>query len=422
MADVKVSALTAATGAALVSADLLYVVAGGVGKKIAVSEMFKSVPDGTVGAPAIAFQGAQTTGFWRSNAVEVSLSLGASQYYKFAVNEFTINGGSTDSIIRYSLAGTNKWAVGLDAATSNGAKVAATDLLFFNDANTAYVAALAANGSYLNLNSTTTDAVLGIFKSGTKRAEIGVNSANGVHLRRSNSGIDFLIDSSGFFGMGVAPVATHTLHLGIVGAIDGSIKLTGGNTAIGSTGQLYVDTVSGTCFRTGIVQFAGISSAFPALRRAGSGLDVILADASAYASLTANGLISTTYVSTGPIASSSGAIRLSNGTYIGARNAANSGDVRIIEVLTTDKVQIDGGNSGTIFGSTFIAIGGSTNAYPALKRNATFIETRLADDSDYAGLVTGTLYVWDGVASRLVTFGANDSGGAGFRLMKVPNV
>ncbi|MEQ1718611.1 MAG: hypothetical protein ABL907_21940, partial [Hyphomicrobium sp.] len=46
-------------------------------------------------------------------------------------------------------------------------------------------------------------------------------------------------------------------------------------------------------------------------------------------------------------------------------------------------------NAGTDFGR--LQFGGTTSSYPSLKRNATQIDIRLADDSGFAGLAAGTI-------------------------------
>jgi len=106
------------------------------------------------------------------------------------------------------------------------------------------------------------------------------------------------------------------------------------------------------------VNWGGTSNLFPALKRNGANLEVKLADDSAYTSLIAN-----SFFASGSIMAGGGNV----GFYSGGEG-----------IMVLRNTPLDGFNR--------LNFGGTTNLFPALKRNGTGLEVRLADDSAFADL------------------------------------
>jgi hypothetical protein len=135
--------------------------------------------------------------------------------------------------------------------------------------------------------------------------------------------------------------------------------------ATSSDGVMKITNNAATDFTR--LQFGGTTASFPALTRNGTALQATLADSSGYAPFNANILTAVgagAYVAVGTNPASAGAVRLANNTLIKARNAANGGDITIIGTDGSDNIIFNG---------------------------------------------------------QIVTFGAADSAGAGYRLVRVPN-
>jgi len=106
---------------------------------------------------------------------------------------------------------------------------------------------------------------------------------------------------------------------------------------------------AGTDFST--LQFGGATNAFPALKRNGAGLEVRTADGSVFTGIRASRLV------------------LGQGSFV--RDVSN-GNIHL------------GNADDTNFGS--LMLGGTTSAFPAIKRNGAAIDVRLADDSDFTDI------------------------------------
>jgi hypothetical protein len=168
--------------------------------------------------------------------------------------------------------------------------------------------------------------------------------------------------------------------LSVIGA--GNFRFSG-RSAIYSTadGNLTLFNNFSTGFN--LLTLGGITSAFPAIKRNGTGIDIRLADDSAFAPLgvgrldvAAGGQInlgstsSKLYVSSGAGLRSSGA-----GIWLMFNDAEND----------FNRLQL----------------GGTTSAFPAIKRNGTEIDIKLADDSAFAP-----------ISSLYQRFGSNTPEGA----------
>lgn len=147
----------------------------------------------------------------------------------------------------------------------------------------------------------------------------------------------------------------------------------------------YIDSPSNGVFRLidsaatsfSRLQFGGTTSAYPAIKRNGAAINFRLADDSADAAITAsvvtayNGVVGTQYVVSGDA---------------GLVGSSSRGGVK----FPSDGVFTATNNAGTDFGR--LQLGGTTDAFPSIKRIGSNVAIRLADDSNYTGLIalTGT--------------------------------
>lgn len=76
-------------------------------------------------------------------------------------------------------------------------------------------------------------------------------------------------------------------------------------------------------------------------------------------------------------------------------------------------------NAGTDF--TSLQFGGTTSSFPMLKRSGTFLQLKLANDSGFAFLECESLYIRHSSTSKVVEVGDEDSGGSGYRLLRITN-
>lgn len=133
----------------------------------------------------------------------------------------------------------------------------------------------------------------------------------------------------------------------------------------GAAGKL---TLSGT---TPMLQLGGTTSSFPALKSLGaSGLSVRYADDSAAADFFANNIA----VSANVYTSTNGAFGWASGTKSAIRSSAD-GVIELQNIAGTDFTRLN--------------FGGTTSAFPALKRNGGQILIRLADDSGDGDIIAG---------------------------------
>jgi hypothetical protein len=172
--------------------------------------------------------------------------------------------------------------------------------------------------------------------------------------------------------------------LSVIGA--GNFRFSG-RSAIYSTadGNLTLFNNFSTGFN--LLTLGGITSAFPAIKRNGTGIDIRLADDSAFAPLTASTVVAST-TTIGPaglnLGNSAGTISL-GGTRLDLGTA------------TTTAVQLFSGSTG----SPMLLFGGVASAHPAFKRSGTGIHIKLADDSEFAP-----------ISSLYQRFGSNTPEGA----------
>lgn len=113
----------------------------------------------------------------------------------------------------------------------------------------------------------------------------------------------------------------------------------------------------------GLLQFGGTTSAFPAIKRQGSAIYFRLADDSGWSSIAANSYVFGV-----------------NGTRI---NTSGDGIITLYN------------NGATNFNR--LQFGGTTSAFPAIKRSGAELHVKLADDSDFATISVLSLYAQDAI-------------------------
>lgn len=177
------------------------------------------------------------------------------------------------------------------------------------------------------------------------------------------------------------------------GAFSGSVAAAGLSVSPGSS-SIYFSSRSGFFSPSdGIIrlannadndfnrlQFGGTTSAFPSIKRNGTGLDFRFADDSAYSNLNANRLD----VQTGFVAAGAG---LASGFYGFSSGSFIYGPV--------DGQLLLQNNAANNFSR--LMFGGTSASFPALRRTSASLDARLADDSNYANFS----------AQDIFSFGAN---------------
>lgn len=198
--------------------------------------------------------------------------------------------------------------------------------------------------------------------------------------------------------------------------------------------RLLLTNNAGTDFDR--LQIGGTTSSFPAIRRrsASAQLEVVLADASNYAFANAKGWSCRKTDTTEPVSVTDGvsvagitpsALSMYSGGRIGWSSHATdwwgAAHDTAIQRAAAGKIQISDPTGGAT--TPMILVGGSSSSFPALKRNGTGIDVRLADDSNYTTLTTGhnqpgttntfdsgtSSLAWRAMYTRIIdTDGAND--------------
>jgi len=153
-------------------------------------------------------------------------------------------------------------------------------------------------------------------------------------------------------------------------------------TITGADVDLYGDVNVHNHLGLPLLKFVGGTALFPALKRVGAELEVRLANDSAYANITASNVTATNDV-------------ITSRAFI---TVAKS----ILESITNANFTLYNAAKNAF---SLLQFGGVTNLFPALKRNATELQVRLADDSGPAPLRSGTFTV-DG-ASNGISFANN---------------
>lgn len=143
-----------------------------------------------------------------------------------------------------------------------------------------------------------------------------------------------------------------------------SLGWTGRSQIISPTdGQIVLQNNAGTDFT--YLKWGGGTSSFPAIRRASAALNIVLADGSADADVTAGNI-----TASGNVGSGASQLLYFSGRSILA--APSDGVIRLTNNAQTD--------------FTRLQFGGTTNSFPAIKRNGVAFNFRLADDSADASI------------------------------------
>lgn len=147
----------------------------------------------------------------------------------------------------------------------------------------------------------------------------------------------------------------------------------------------------------GLVMFNSTTSAYPALKRDGASLRVRLADDSAYANFYAAAVVADGDVSGNQWLGSSN-VRAGGSSEMYWNTRSRMSSPVDGNVLLTD-------NAATSFG--LLQFGGTTSAFPSLKRSGAGLQVRLSDDTGYTGIDAGS-YSVGGVAGASGSFTTND--------------
>lgn len=209
-------------------------------------------------------------------------------------------------------------------------------------------------------------------------------------LKRSATGlIARLADDSGNAPFTFSTI-THTISFG--GIYVGSQYTGSGSTRLDVSVDGILKLLNDASTGFSRMQFGGSSASFPGLRRTGTALDVVLADASDYATINAGVFCLRQLTKLNPV---------------------------------SDGVLYWSDSVGTNF--TRMGFGGSTASYPALGRSGTQLQCLLADGSGYASFIGAGLYSvsasagvgYSAGAGGTVTQGAGSGKATGFTLSRV---
>jgi hypothetical protein len=164
-----------------------------------------------------------------------------------------------------------------------------------------------------------------------------------------------------------------------------SVELDGLTDSVRVTGvdiELYGDVNVHNHLGLPLLKFVGGTAAFPALKRNGANLEVRTANDAGFSNITANDVTAQNDV-------------------IGTRSFITVGK-SILESITNGNFTLFNA-AKTAF--SLLQFGGVTNLFPALKRSATVLEVRLADDSGYANIRAAILVTEAAITSVNASMG-----------------
>lgn len=180
----------------------------------------------------------------------------------------------------------------------------------------------------------------------------------------------------------------------------GIVKFGSGGTKLSTStdGNLILSNAAGTSF--GLLQLGGSTSSYPALKRNGASLESRLADDTAYANFRVQRL---DVGASGHRIQDNGSQSLNISDSAGSLMAQFNSNVTNLTMLSPKFLTFGGASPGgntctlvaessgviSLYDNGFTGFGRlnfglATAAFPALKRNGTVLESKLADDSDYA--------------------------------------
>jgi len=376
-----------------------------------------TLADGTRLLPSFFFADDTDTGFFRRGVNTMTFVTNGTS--RFEVSSSGPRIASADSL---------SWALNTDLTGS-------TDLSLFRDAADTLAQRRTTSAQTFNIYNTYTSATnheRGFLKWNASVFQIGTEKGSGGGTARA---LEFQTD--GVVRMGIS-----------TGGTVGFGQQTGQSTAlIGWSGNCFMRPINAsagvlTLLNAALdgfnrLQFGGTTSSFPALKRSSTVLQSRLADDSAFAPLEAasfsnyNTYTDASNYERGKFAWESNILRigtekLGTGTAR-ALEFQTDGTTRMTIGATTGAVVCSAGlsvvtsvtfqgNSSMLgnIGSGVIRLlnagsngfdrlqfGGSTTSFPALKRNSTVLQSRLADDSDFAPL-QGQLRIHQNAVSEMI--------------------
>lgn len=165
-----------------------------------------------------------------------------------------------------------------------------------------------------------------------------------------------------------------------------------GGISIRNAGNSYLTASDGTrtaIFGTGGAIVIGALTNHPVYLRTNNS-DAVTID------ISQNTIFTGAIVGQGSNPAAAGAIRLTNNTGIYSRDAGNNGNMHLIGATAGNLVAIAAGGDTVQIGASgagaaFVQLGGSSALFPAIKRNGTAINFRLANDTGDAPITADQL-------------------------------
>lgn len=191
-----------------------------------------------------------------------------------------------------------------------------------------------------------------------KFLQFGGNTATFPMLSKISSGIAIRkADDTGDFSLTALDV---TASGKVVTSADFSVNAKSVLTSLADSNFTLYNAAK-TAFS--LLQFGGITNAFPAIKRNGTAINIRTADDVSDAALTAGAI------------TSSGVVTSAQDFQASAKSilrSATDGNFTLLNAAGT--------------GFTLLQIGGTTSSFPAIKRTTSTLECRLADDSNYTDI------------------------------------
>jgi len=221
-------------------------------------------------------------------------------------------------------------------------------------------------------NATTAISVSGPIKWGTTNAFPAIKrNGAAIDFRLADDSAFTSINAESFYGQGYYGLRTDTRVL-----IGGSMIKSFGTGIIGLQNSDENDFYR--------LVLGGTTNAFPAIKRNGAAIDFRLADDSGYAAINSGNIVSGNIFADGDVR-----VKNNSSLYWDARSVIQSPSNGLLSLLN---------NAGTDFNR--LQFGGTTNAFPSIKRNGSEIQVRLADDSAFTNVRAASFDEGTGYTSR----------------------
>jgi hypothetical protein len=184
---------------------------------------------------------------------------------------------------------------------------------------------------------------------------------------------------------GLTPSTTYDalIKIGDNGAIDGTLKTL--SDGLGNDLPLQMSSTD-ILVNSTFLYFNGTTSSFPSIKRNASALNFRLADDSAFCGINTGNINVTGFVLI------SANLEIGGSSYMGFGNRSlfRSPSDGVLTLLNYDSNDF-----------SRLQFGGTTSSFPSIKRNATGIDFRLADDTAFCPVATGVLSIQNTVASAV---------------------